>query len=242
MPDREADAAPEAVAESLVRGGVLVETEDGFGVAEPFAERVERTREDVEGLEASAVEARVAGTIDGGTGNGEADADYRALVTEAGDDDREFLALYLTLSERLPELPVETRIRTVPLLQGFRGSPPREEGAPAAFVPVHGDRLRTVTRLFPRSIVYVWLEDCEPCDDLRGTFDELFPEPPDGIELFAVYGPDYARYLHEEYDVKGGPVTLFMLRDTVDSRVYGAKHERVYEGEVDQLRDSVVPE
>lgn len=225
----------EAVAEALVRGGVLVESDDGFGVAESFTEAVERTHETVEGLDTAAVEERVAEAVD------DAEGDRRALVTEVGTDDREFLALYLALTERLPDLPAETRVRVVPLLQGFRGSPPREEGAPEAFVPIHGDRLRTITRLFPRSIVYVWLEDCEPCDELRETFDEMFPEPPEGIELFSVYGPDYARYLHEEYEVKGGPVTLFMLRDTVDSRVFGAKHERVYEGEVDQFRASELP-
>jgi hypothetical protein len=235
MTNQDAEVPPEAVAETLVRGGVLVETDDGFGVAESFTEAVERTREAVEGLDEAAIEERVAGAVDG------ADEDRRALVTEVGTDDREFLALYLTLTERLPDLSAETRIRVVPFLQGFRGSPPREEGAPEAFVPIHGDRLRPITRLFPRSIVYVWLDDCEPCDELRKTFDKLFPEPPEGIELFAVYGPDYARYLHEEYDVEGGPVTLFMLRDTIDSRLFGAKHERVYEGEVDQLRESKVP-
>jgi hypothetical protein len=234
MTEQEADATPERVAEALVRGGVLVETSDGFGVADSFTEAVDRTHEAVEGLDEQAVAERVADAVDS--------EDRRALVAEVGADDREFLALYLTLTERLPELPAETRIRTVPLLQGFRDSPPREDGAPEAFVPIHGDRLRTVTRLFPRSIVYVWLDDCEPCDELHAMFDELFPEPPEGIELFSVYGPDYAEYLHHEYDVKGGPVTLFMLRDTVDSRVFGAKHERVYEGEVDQLRDSGVPQ
>ena len=238
MTEQEADATPERVAEALVRGGVLVETEDGFGVDESFVDAVERTREAVEELDASAVEARVADAV----GDDDDDGDRRALVAEVGTDDREFLALYLTLTERLPSLPAETRIRVVPLLQGFRGSPPREEGAPEAFVPIHGDRIRTITRLFPRSVVYVWLDDCEPCDQLREMFDEVFPEPPEGIELFAVYGPDYAEFLHYQYDVKGGPVTLFMLRDTVDSRVFGAKHERVYEGEVKQLRRSEVPE
>jgi hypothetical protein len=234
MTEQDVEAAPEGIADALVRGGVLVETEDGFRVAGSFTEAIERTRESVEGLGTAAVEERVADAVE--------DEDRRALVAEVGEDDREFLALYLTLTEWLPSLPAETRIRVVPLLQGFRGSPPREEGAPEAFVPIHGDRMRTVTRLFPRSIVYVWLEDCEPCDGLRETFDELFPEPPEGIELFAVYGPDYARYLHETYDVKGGPVTLFMLRDTVDSRVFGLKHRRIYESEVEQLRKSEVPQ
>ena len=234
MTNPDADTAPERVAEALVQGGVLVETEDGFGVAESFTDAVERTHEAVEELDETAVEDRIEAAVD--------DEDQRALVTEVGTDDREFLALYLTLTERLPTLPAETRIRVVPLLQGFRGSPPREEGSPEAFVPIHGDRLRTVTRLFPRSIVYVYLDDCEPCDELHELFDEMFPEPPEGIELFSVYGPDYAEYLHHEYDVKGGPVTLFMLRDTVDSRVFGVRHERVFEGEVKQLRESEIPQ
>jgi len=234
--DGDVDAAPEAVAETLVRGGVLVETEDGFGVDEAFTEAVERTRESVEGLDAAAVEERVAESLgDEDEGDGE-DRDRRALVAEVGADDREFLAVYLALTERLPSLPAETRIRVVPFLQGFRGSPPRDEGAPEAFVPIHGDRMRTVTRLFPRSIVYIWLDDCEPCDTMRETFDELLDGRAGGVELFAVYGPDYAAFLHEEYDVEGGPVTLFMLRDRVDARYYGEKHERVVENEIETLR------
>jgi len=228
------DTAAEEVAETLVRGGVLVETEDGFGVAGAFTEAVERTRESVEGLDAAAVEERVADAVE--AGDEAEDEARRALVAEVGADDREFLALYLALTERLPSLPAETRIRVVPFLQGFRGSPPRDEGAPEAFVPIHGDRMRTVTRLFPRSIVYVWLDDCEPCDAMRETFDELLDGRPDGVELFAVYGPDHAEFLHEEYDVKGGPVTLFMLRDRVDARYYGEKHERVVESEIETLQ------
>lgn len=233
MTETDVDAASERVAEALVRSGVLVETEDGFGIAESFTDAVERTRESVEGLDEAGVEERVADAVD--------DEDRRALVTEVGTDDREFLALYLTLTERLPSLPAETRIRIVPFLQAFRGSPPRDEGAPEAFVPIHGDRMRTVTRLFPRSIVYVWLDDCEPCDAMREKFDELLDGRPDGVELFAVYGPDYAEFLHQEYDVKGGPVTLFMLRDAVDSRYYGEKHERVVEKEIEILQESEPP-
>ena len=233
MTETDVDAASERVAEALVQNGVLVETEDGFGIAESFTDAVERTRESVEGLDEAGVEERVADAVD--------DEDRRALVTEVGTDDREFLALYLTLTERLPSLPAETRIRIVPFLQAFRGSPPRDEGAPEAFVPIHGDRMRTVTRLFPRSIVYVWLDDCEPCDAMREKFDELLDGRPDGVELFAVYGPDYAEFLHQEYDVKGGPVTLFMLRDAVDSRYYGEKHERVVEKEIEILQESEPP-
>jgi len=230
MTDADLDADPELLAGTLVDGGVLVETDDGFGVAESFSDAVERRHGEVDALDPSAVEERVAGAVD--------DEDQRALVTDVGTDDREFLALFLALTDALPSVPAETRIRIVPFLQVFRGSPPRDEGAPDAFVPIHGDRMRTITRLFPRSVVYVWLDDCEPCDAMRETFDELLDGPPEGVELFAVYGPDYAEFLHEEYDVKGGPVTLFMLRDAVDSRYYGEKHERVIEKEIEILQES----
>jgi hypothetical protein len=230
MTDADLDADPELLAGTLVDGGVLVETDDGFGVAESFSDAVERRHGEVDALDPSAVEERVAGAVD--------DEDQRALVTDVGTDDREFLALFLALTDALPSVPAETRIRIVPFLQGFRGSPPRDEGAPDGFVPIHGDRMRTITRLFPRSVVYVWLDDCEPCDAMRETFEGLLDGPPEGVELFAVYGPDYAEFLHEEYDVKGGPVTLFMLRDAVDSRYYGEKHERVIEKEIEILQES----
>lgn len=226
----DADVDARRTVEALLDGGVLAETEDGFGVSSAFLDAVDRTRADVEGLDEAAVRERVAETTE--------DEERRALVVEVGTDDREFLATYLALNDVVTDLPVETRIRIVPMLQQFRESPPRNHGAPRAFVPIHGDRMRTVTRLFPRSIVYVWLDDCPPCDAMRATFDDLFEAPPEGIELFAVYGPDYARYLHENYDAQGGPVTLFMIRDTVDTRIWGERADVVVESEVEKLRES----
>lgn len=226
----DADVDARRTVEALVEGDVLAEVDDGYRVSPTFVDAVDRIQAEVSKADEAAVRERVAGTVD--------DEDRRALVVEVGLDDREFLAAYLALSDALPGLPAGTRIRTVPMLQQFRDAPPREEGAPRAFVPIHGDTMRTVTRLFPRSIVYVWLDDCEPCDGMRATFDELFSAPPEGIELFAVYGPDYARYLHEQYDVKGGPVTLFMLRDEVDARFYGERADVVVESEVEMLRDA----
>lgn len=230
MADADVDEDAHRTVEALLDGGVLAETDDGFRVSSSFFDAVDRTHSDVEGLDEAAVRERVAETVE--------DEDRRALVVEVGADDREFLASYLALSDVLPDLPAETRIRTVPTLQQFRESPPRDEGAPAAFVPIHGDRIGTITRLFPRSIVYVWLDDCEPCDAMRGTFDDLFDAPPEGIELFAVYGPDYARHLHDNYKVHGGPVTLFMLRDAVDTRIWGERASVVVESEVEKLRES----
>ena len=230
MSEPEHGVDPRRTVEALVDGGVLVEASGEFGVSAEFLDAVEQTRADVSDLDAEAVGEVIATTVD--------DSDRQARLTDVGTDDREFLARYLALSETLPSSSVETRIRTVPLLDQFQDDPPRSDGAPDGFLPVRGDRLGTLTRLFPRSVVYVWLDDCDPCETLRETFEEMGDARLAGLGLFAVYGPDHARYLHDRYDVDGGPITLFMRRDEVDSRLYGAKPHRVYEREIGRLRDS----
>jgi hypothetical protein len=84
--------------------------------------------------------------------------------------------------------------------------------------------------------VYVWREECRPCDIVREWFEELFPEPPDDIGLYAVYGPDWAETVKEQFDVTVGPTTLFVVDGRVDCRHIGARTKASVEKEIENIR------
>lgn len=84
--------------------------------------------------------------------------------------------------------------------------------------------------------MYIWLDDCEPCETVHEDLDDIFEQPVDDLALFSVYGPDHAELLAEEYDVSGGPTVLFFHTGTVDARLYGAQHREVLETEIEKHR------
>lgn len=149
----------------------------------------------------------------------------------------EFLGYLLALASYTGNTLDVEWLRTTAVLSQLDRPLPRTEGAPRAFFPIHGDWLGVFLDLFPNAIVYVWREDCDPCDVMKGEFDDIFDEPPDDLALFSIYGPDHARFLHEEYDVTGGPATLFVLDGEVDARLYGAQYRNVIDNEIEVLRD-----
>lgn len=148
-----------------------------------------------------------------------------------------FLGYLLALSSNTENSVDGEWLQTAAILSQLAQPRPRSEGSPRAFFPILGDWLDIFMDLFPNAIVYVWREDCDPCDVMKEKFDEIFGEPPDDLALFAIYGPDYARFLEEEYDITGGPATLFMLDGEVDVRLYGAQYRAVIDNEIGMLRD-----
>lgn len=107
---------------------------------------------------------------------------------------------------------------------------------PDPFTAVPGDWVAGLVNFHPRAIVYVWREDCEPCDAVREWFEDLFPEPPDDIALYAVYGPDWVETVKEHFDVVVGPTTLFIVDGRVDCRHIGARTKGSVEQEIENLR------
>ncbi|WP_132057849.1 thioredoxin family protein [Halorussus amylolyticus] len=122
----------------------------------------------------------------------------------------------------------------VPLLRLFRPDPVRTDGVPDRFVPVPGDHLPEFVDIYARLFVYVWLDDCEPCDALKARLESVFEEPRDVLPV-AVYGPEYKETLRREYDVTAGPAMLFVRDGAVDTRLYGDNDEGVIETELEAL-------
>jgi len=217
----------------LTSSGVLKETTHGITLDEGFATQVAGRKQDVEECSQGQRREQIKELADA--------AEQADVIAKAAVDDPEFLGWLFALSDALPQATTTTLIRSVPQLQQFGERPARSDGAPELFVPVRGDQVPTVTGMFPRSILYVWLDDCEECNLVKESFDEIFDQRPEGVELFAVYGPEWAELLHQEYDIKGGPVVAYMIRDEIDARMYGAKHGQIYEKELEELRKTPLP-
>lgn len=149
----------------------------------------------------------------------------------------DYLAHLLALTQYTDGAVDKEWLQMAAVLSQLSDPRPRAEGAPKAFLPIHGDWLDIFMDLFPNAVVYVWREDCDPCDLMKEKFDEIFDEPPDDVALFAIYGPEHAQFLSEAYDIAGGPATLFMLDGEVDVRLYGAHYRKVLDNEIATLRD-----
>ncbi|QLG64151.1 thioredoxin family protein [Halorarum salinum] len=125
----------------------------------------------------------------------------------------------------------------LPVLRLFRPVETPTEGVPDPFVPVPAAHVPHLTRVFSPAVVYVWLDDCDPCETVKADLESVF-ESPREVMPFAVYGPDHREFLAEEYEVTAGPVVLFVRDGAVDSRLYGAQGPRSIETELDVLRES----
>lgn len=215
----------------LVAVGAVEEDAGGerLRLSAEFSEAVEEHRE--------ALSADGAGDVGDALAAAAADEETAAALRDLADGDADLGATLRALEARV-DGPLDAGwLRLAPILDQLNREPPRSDGAPRSFLPVHGDRLDAFLRVYPTAVVYVWLDDCEPCDLMRDELDGVFAEPPDDVGLFAVYGPDYARELFDGYDVQGGPATLFVLDGEVDSRLYGAHPPEVLETELETLRD-----
>jgi thiol-disulfide isomerase/thioredoxin len=214
----------------LVDADVLVAGEgETFSLSERFADEREAARRRYE----SAEETERAGLLADPLGMEAVPAALERVL-----DAPAVLADYETVAAFLPGLEHAGRVGVLNVLGTLRRGSPPDEGAPAAFLPVHGDRLPALVRLQRAAVVYVWREDCDPCDLVREDFDELFDDrPPEDLMLYAVYGPDWVEELYEAFDVAGAPTTLFVKDGKVDARFLGAHTRSALENEVGILRE-----
>lgn len=215
--------------ETLIERDVLEPSgaDDWLSLAPRFRDAVADAEAALDG--ASSIEAALDERFDDGTV-----VDALASLEEV---DRAFVATYCALADRSKALTHDDLVRTVTVLRQLQGEAPRTGGAPEQFLPVHGERLSVLLPLTRRGIVYVWREDCDPCDQVRETIEDLLGGGADDIALFAVYGPDAAEYLYEHYDVSGAPTTLFVVDGEVDSRLQGARYSEAYAGEIETIRE-----
>ena len=221
---------PEVILSRLEDAGVLEQVEeDELVLTDAFVSKVAEYRSEWSGLDEDDLFDAVSEVV--------GDRDLTGVLYDPTDGTNPAPAyVYGALDEYVSDLGIEQKIHLSTLLNTFRRGPPRDEGAPSAFAPVHGEDLPNLLKTHERAIVYLWRDDCDPCDTLRETFDRIFEEPPGDIGLFAVYGPDCTEFLRREYSVVGAPTTLFVLHGAVDARLIQAHSQPVFESEIETLR------
>jgi len=211
--------------DELLTSGVFEATPSGLAPSEEFRETVSD---------------RTTAIAEGGGDDALADLPDPPDALPA-DADPELLAAYATLRERHPSVSSTQALVTAVLLTSSNPGQPPASGAPKGFVPVHGEDAVRLVDLCNRCVVYVWRQDCRPCEAIRPNLSEVFgADPPDGVLALSVYGPDCATLLDAEYDVVGGPTTLFTLEGTVDARFVGVAETDALEREIDTLRERSV--
>ncbi|AUV82877.1 hypothetical protein C2R22_15550 [Salinigranum rubrum] len=211
--------------ELLFEAGVLTAEGEDVSLTDAFASAVDDYEEaftDCSDDRTRAVRER----IDGET--------LVEAFVELGAVDPRSVAELCALSDRLDTTAEDAWLALLPVLRLFRPDPVPGHGAPAQAIPVAADCLPALTRVYSPALVYVWLDDCPPCESLSARLESTF-ETPRGVSLFAVYGPRDRAFLDEEYSVTAGPALLFMRDGTIDARLYGDQKGSVLRTELERL-------
>lgn len=220
------EARAQTVVESLCQAGILEATDTGIRFTADYPAKLDEYRTEVETLD----DAELVDRITEATGSEE---EAETLLRTATD---EIVAEYLSLSE-VEGLSHTDRLRALASFDSLRGSPLPTDGVPDPFVPVRGDRVRVLADLYELTLIYVWMDDCPPCEIMRSELERTFETPPDDIAMFAVYGPDWKEELHDEYKVDGAPTLLYLIRGNVDVRLRGAYYPETILKEVEKIRE-----
>lgn len=225
---------PEQIVERLIGDGILeANSNEELRLSAEFRESVEEIRTSVTDADEDEIDVLFDGVVD--------EPDIRARLSSLVENDTGILASYLALSERLNELTHLQTLRIALVTDQIGAKPPRPDGAPEWFLPISGEKLETISAMYDRCIVYIWRDDCPACDAVRENFEELFASgAPDDVMLLSIYGPECPEYLNDEFEVVGGPTTLFMLDGSVDVRIQGTKGREVLEREVQKIRERTV--
>lgn len=228
-------SATDAV-DRLIERGVFDVIDGDLALTDSFREAVDRHRRTLAAVDADDRSETVRDLTD------DPDTDTAVAFAAADVSDPDFLARYVALRNRVPDLPPAQALTLTVVIGQFEAGAPRGEGAPEAFLPVDGEDLVRLVRLHDRCIVYAWREDCPPCETIRGDFDDLFgDDPPGDILLLAVYGPDCPRLLAREFDVTAAPTLLFTFDGHVDSRFVGTPSTEGLRSEIETLRERTLP-
>jgi len=221
----------EAAVNALLEADVLAETGGQLRVTDTFEATVERRK-------TAMSDAATATTLREMTGRDESAMDG----SDVTDGDRLFAGYFEALRDEgefdadadfdLDGAHRPAALTTVDCVR--RGEPPAE-GVPDEFLPVHGDALSPLLRFSRWAIVYVWREECPPCEIMREELSRAVDTSHEGLSRFAVFGPDWSETLQKQFDVVGGPTTLLVLDGTVDLRLAGTYSADQIERETETL-------
>lgn len=215
------------VGDRLFAAEVLTVRDDEVTTTASFDADVEATLAELASGSGEGIEAAVEDLVDR--------APLVDPLVDLGREDPRTVAELSALADRLSTASDDDLVGVLPTLRLFRPTDEPTDGVPDPFVPVPAPHLPALSRLYSHSLVYVWLEDCTPCETVREDLEAIFAEEEPVMPL-AVFGPEHSEFLYEEYSVNGGPALLFMRDGRVDSRLYGAQPRATVEAELSTLQ------
>lgn len=214
--------------ELLFSSGILVEANDAVSLSSSFESSVDDYREEIADSSREALASFITEYV-----NEERIVDP---LVRLGEKDPQTVAELRALHDHLNAQSEGDELTLLPVLRLFRADDIPTGGSPEPFVPVPGDQLSQLATIYSPILVYIWLDDCPPCDELKHRLESIFDQPR-GILPFSVYGPDHKEFLAREYDVTAGPAILFVNDGTVNARLYGAHGTDVILNELGRLRE-----
>lgn len=207
---------------------ILVEADDSVSLSPSFESSVDDYREAIADSSREALASLITECVN----------EERVVepLVRLGEKDPRTVAELRALHDHLSTQSEGNELTLLPVLRLFRADDIRTDGSPEPFVPVPGDQLPQLATIYSPVLVYVWLDDCPPCDTLKNRLESIFDQPR-GILPFSVYGPDHKEFLAREYDITAGPAILFVKDGTVDARLYGAHGTDVIIDELERLQE-----
>lgn len=134
--------------------------------------------------------------------------------------------------------PVE-KIKSLVLLDLLSEGMPNSSGSPDGFLTIRGDQLEPVTRMFGVSLLYVWLEECNPCETVKADLENIYSDIPRDVALLAIDGQANDEQLMNEYDLVGAPTILIFLDTKVDVRLVGPYPLESVKQEIERTRKKI---
>jgi thiol-disulfide isomerase/thioredoxin len=213
--------------DKLIDARVLAPEDDGRGyrLTSSYEEKVESEKQEIEDEES------LLDTLEPTLGK-----ETAVAVASYEEQARSFTAEMKALESVFSDTSQEDLIQTASVMLHLRYDPPSNSGTPEPLLLVSPDQLQILLQIHSKAVVYVWRDDCPPCDEMKGVLENAFSEPPTGISLFSVYGTESPELLEERYDVVAGPTTLFVVNGSVDSRLHGAHYEEVVHTQLEILQ------
>ncbi|WP_458208566.1 thioredoxin family protein [Haladaptatus sp. NG-SE-30] len=209
--------------ELFFSSGVLVERDDTVTLSDDFESTLEEYRATVSELSQKELSRLIKKRVN-------TDTMIEPFV-RLGEKDSRAIGELCALYDCLEPSSDEDWIALLPVLRFFRTRSVPTHGAPEPFVSIPANLVPHLAEIYDPMLVYVWLDDCPPCDALKQELESIFERPRE-VMPFAVYGPDDRQFLAEMYDVTAGPAMLFMRSGNVDARLYGAYERAVIKAEL----------
>lgn len=218
---------PDELYDTLRAEGLFEEEDERLQLSDDFVSARERFRAEIGERDDGADAARLAEYVDG-------------TPFSVDDIDDHTFADAMAIRETCETIDSGTSVH-VALSLDRSESVEEDPHVPSGFVSLGGEEIEPFLQAHPASIIYCWREECDPCSAVRDHLEDLRRDGtiPESFGLGAIYGPDNAAVLTEEYDIGGSPTTLFCSGRTIESRCVGNPGPNGLRREIELLAENL---